>query len=256
MYSDYAQYDAPRHPSPDDAFRSARAIFLDWDGCVMIGGRLISMACDLLARHRDRVIILSNNSTHLPVDFAHTLQQVGISLPPERIILAGTEAVRLAAENHTARTMLLGSPRLKEHARLAGINLVRDGPDQILLTRDTRFTYAKLCRVVAGLQHGAELIVANSDRTHPGADGAIVPETGALLAAIRACVPEASITMIGKPEPLLFARACAVAQVSPHQAVMIGDNPDTDALGARDYGVFPILIGPHGEVSLEDMLSW
>ena len=240
---------------PRRAFERAVAIFLDWDGCVMIGNRLIPAARTLLERHADRIVILSNNSTHLAADFSRTLQRADIALPPERIILAGVEAVRLAGEAKGARTLLLGSARLEGYARQTGLTLVRDAPDQILLTRDTRFTYAKLCRSIDALRGGAELIVANGDLTHPGPDGRIVPETGALLAALRACVPDTALRLVGKPGPSLFARACEVAGVPPHEAIMIGDNPATDGLGAIDYGIFPILIGP-GAVAIEEIAKW
>lgn len=246
----------PSALSSKRAFEEAVALFLDWDGCVMIGNRLIPAARTLLDRHADRVVILSNNSTHLPEDFSRALQRADILLPPERIILAGAEAVRLAGQQKGARTMLLGSVRLKSNARQMGLTLVRDDPDQILLTRDTRFTYAKLRRSVDALNRGAELIVANADLTHPGPNGQTVPETGALLAALRACVPDAMTVMVGKPGPLLFSRACEVAGVSPGQAVMIGDNPETDGKGASDFGILPILIGPGAGVTMEDIARW
>lgn len=250
------RYGAPSSPSPKRAFDNAAAIFLDWDGCVMIGNTLIPAAKTLLERHADRIVILSNNSTHLPEDFTRILNQANVHIPPDRIILAGAEAVRLAMQTPEARTLLLGTTRIKAYARQMGLTLVRDEPDQILLTRDTRFTYAKLCRAGNALRRGAKLIVANVDSTHPGPDGHIVPETGAILAALLACVPTAPMVTVGKPGPLLFARACEVAGVAAHQAVMIGDNPQTDGKGATDYGVYPILIGPDAGLTLNDILNW
>ena len=237
------------------ALHDARAILLDWDGCVMIGERIIPAAQLLIRRHADRIVILSNNSTHIPADFARMLARADAPLPVERIVLAGVEAVNWASQNAVGRLMLFGSTQIKHHARQMGLDLVREEPDAILLTRDARFTYAKLHRAINALRSGARLIVANGDMTHPGAKQQLVPETGALLAALLACVPDADMVMIGKPGPLLFARACAIAGVAPHEAVMIGDNPLTDGKGARDYGIRPILIGPHGDVSLEDLVA-
>lgn len=251
----------PRHSvehfrSADQAFQQAAAIFLDWDGCVMIGNRLMPSARTLLERHADRVVILSNNSTHLPEDFSRILHLADIHVPPERIILAGAEAVRWVTQDKDARIMLLGSARIKGYARHMGLTLVRDEPDQILLMRDTRFTYTKLCRAANALHRGARLIVANSDRTHPGPDGQIVPETGAMLAALLACVPDATVMTVGKPGPILFSRACEIAGVSPYEAIMIGDNPQTDGQGATDYGIFPILVGPDAKLTLDDITNW
>lgn len=242
--------------SSKQAFAEAAALFLDWDGCVMIGNTIVPAARALLARHSGRIVVLSNDSTHLPEDFSRILAASGIVLAPDRIVLAGAEAVRVAAQWKGARTLLLGSAQLKGHARQMGLKLVRDAPDQILLTRDMRFSYAALSVAINALHRGADLIVANGDLTHPGPGGSLVPETGALLAAILACVPGASIRTVGKPGPLLFSRACEVAGVSPQQAVMIGDNPATDGQGARDYGIFPVLVGPSAELTLDDLLNW
>ncbi|MFZ2979541.1 MAG: HAD family hydrolase, partial [Sphingobium sp.] len=77
----------------------------------MIGSRLVPGARTLLQRHGDRIVILSNNSTHLPEDFSRILQQAGVHIPAERIVLAGAEAVRWTSQDKHARVMLLGSAR-------------------------------------------------------------------------------------------------------------------------------------------------
>lgn len=237
------------------AVRDAKAILLDWDGCVMIGERIMPAAQAFIRANAERILILSNNSTHVPQDFARILARAEAPVPVERIVLAGVEAVHWTHANVPGRVMLFGSTQIKHHARQIGLNLVREEPDAILLTRDARFTYAKLHRAINALHQGARLIVANGDTTHPGAKQQLVPETGALLAALLACVPDAEVVTIGKPGPLLFARACAIADVSPSEAVMIGDNPLTDGKGARDYGITPILIGPQGDVSLDELVA-
>lgn len=233
----------------------AAAILLDWDGCVMIGDTIVPAARNFMRQYVEKMVILSNNSTHLPEDFSRILDRSEVHVSTSRIVLAGVETLRWVARQPPARIMLLASTRIKSYARELGLNLVRENPEVIVLMRDARFTYAKLDRAINALRGGARLIVANGDHTHPGAGGRIVPETGALLAAIKTCVPDADTTTIGKPGPFLFERACAVAGVLPQQAVMIGDNPDTDVMGAVDYGIHPILIGPRSTVSLEDLIG-
>jgi ribonucleotide monophosphatase NagD (HAD superfamily) len=73
-----------------------------------------------------------------------------------------------------------------------------------------------------------------------------VPETGALLAAVRAVAPRALEPLIvGKPQPLLFRAAMARAGLEePARAVMIGDNPATDVAGAAALGMRSVLVGP------------
>jgi len=64
-----------------------------------------------------------------------------------------------------------------------------------------------------------------------------VPETGALLAAVLACAGQARCQTIGKPEPPLFLRALSILGASAHDAIMIGDNAETDGAGAARMGM-------------------
>lgn len=236
---------------------TAKGILLDWDGCVAVNNRIMVSARKLIAQHVERVAIISNNSTHLPGDFAAILEENALAIAPERIFLAGVETIRHVAARGFRRVMLLCAPKMRRFAREMGVPLVRDDPDVVVLMRDARFTYAKLERAANALRDGASLIVANADRTHPGAGDRLVPETGALLAALLACVRKAELGMrvIGKPGPLLFERACAQLAIQPHEAVMIGDNPDTDGEGALAFGIRPILVGGASPLRIGHLLE-
>lgn len=246
-----------RHaPAPDDtsgsaiatyhhAVAAAAGIFLDWDGCVVVGNRILPAARNLLARHAEKVAIVSNNSTHRPEQFAEFLAQAGLSIPAARIILAGAEAISwVAGSTDAGRVALFGAPQMRALAIDRGINIVRENPDLVLLMRDKRFGYNQLSRAASALKRGASLVVANADRSHPGIDGDIVPETGALLAALMTCVPGVVPVVIGKPHPLLFKRACEVLKVKSAQALMIGDNAETDIAGADALGIASVHVSP------------
>ena len=240
-----------------EAIRTAKCLLLDWDGCVAIGNKVLPDAAALIARHIERVVILSNNSTDLPSDLAGILQQSGLDLPEDRIFTAGAEAVRIVAARRGARVLLLGSPKMRRLAREMGVDLVRQDADVVLLMRDARFTYAKLMRAANAVRDGAELIATNDDRTHPGLEGRVVPETGALLAALRACLDDTALAplIIGKPGELLFRRACDHLGIQPSEAVMIGYNPATDGEGALNYGIRPILVGGTSSLQMKDLVE-
>ena len=110
--------------------------------------------------------------------------------------------------------------------------------------RDTRFSYSRLERAANALKKGARLIVANPDLTHPGAEGRIKPETGALLSALGACVNLDAVEMeiVGKPKPGLYLKACRALDLSPTDVVMMGDNPATDLAGAEALGMQSLLV--------------
>ncbi|HTN14312.1 MAG TPA: HAD hydrolase-like protein [Sphingomonadaceae bacterium] len=240
-----------------EALEAAKGLLLDWDGCVAVNNRVLPAAARLIARHSDRIAVITNNSTHLPEDFARILARNGLEVPEDRIFTAGLEALHHLAANGASRVLMLASPTMRRHALELGIPLVRENPDFVLLMRDARFTYAKLERAANALRDGAQLLVANADRTHPGSGGRLVPETGALLAALLACVgSQASSPLVfGKPGPLLFERACAHLGIPACDAVMIGDNPETDGEGALKLGIRPILVGGQSPLRLDDLLE-
>lgn len=235
----------------------AEGVLLDWDGCIAIDGKPDPAALRLIAERPGRVAIASNNSTHLPEDFSAMLARWGVSLPAERVILAGVEALKRAHEIGAQRVMVVGDGRMKAYGHSQGLNIVQDNADLIVLLRDPRFTYTRLERAANALKAGAQLIIANPDVTHPGRNGRLVPETGALLAALIACVGAEAPAMeiIGKPNPRLFERACRALQIEPQRAVMIGDNPATDIAGAHAFGLTGILIGAAAGLSFDDLLA-
>jgi HAD superfamily hydrolase (TIGR01450 family) len=247
-------------PELTQAFPNADAIghvLLDWDGCVAFGNAPVPEAVDFIRQWAGRVAIVSNNSTHLPEDFAQILERANAPIAASHIFLAGTEALKRAAELQAGRVMVLGDKRLKAYGLKLGLNLVRESADLVVLLRDTRFSYAKLLRAVNSLKNGAHLVIANPDLTHPGPDGQLVPETGALLAAIRASLEGVAFTseIVGKPSWRLFASACQVLGAQREATLMIGDNPRTDLAGAQSFGLNGVLVGADSPQAFRALLG-
>ena len=222
----------------------ARHLLVDLDGTLVRQQEAIDGAAELLAHFRDRYAIVSNNSTHTAQGLAQRLRRLGLRVPPERIVLAGELAVRQLVEQHAgARVLMIGSPALQRFARAEGCELVQGGADFVLLALDMHFSHARLSVVANELLRGAKLIVTNTDATHPGPQGRVVPETGALLAAVVAASGVQPWRVIGKPAPLLFEEGLRRLGARPESTVVVGDNPLTDAEGAARLGMQCLLVG-------------
>jgi 4-nitrophenyl phosphatase len=224
--------------------QSARGFLIDWDGCCAIDNQLTESAAAFLRAHQTRAAIVSNNSTNTVDDFLEILSNSGITMQREQIVLAGVEAIDRASKAGLVDVMVLGHPRMRAVARNIGIRLNRDEADVVVLLRDTRFSYSRLERAANALRKGARLIVANPDLTHPGAEGRIKPETGALLSALGSCVNLDAVDMevVGKPKPGLYLKACRALDLSPEMVVMLGDNPATDLAGAQGLGMHCLMV--------------
>lgn len=242
---------------PASVIRSVSGIILDWDGCCAIDNILVPEAAAFLRIVGDRVVILSNNSTHMAGDIHAILKQAGIDLPADRILLAGVSAIRHAAARGFRRAMILGSPAMKAYARRCGLEVVREEAQVVIVMRDTRLTYAALERAGNCLAGGADIILANPDGSHRGANARIRPETGAIFAALQAAVDlsETEIEIIGKPSPALFREACRLLGTAPAQTIMIGDNPATDIDGAYELGMPALLVTPSPQAFFQSLLE-
>jgi len=219
------------------------AILCDLDGCLISDNQVLPGAAAFARTCGPRLFVVSNNSTDTPDSLAARLAGIGLPIGADRLILAGVEALDWIARHRPGRRVqIFGSAVLKAEAARRGLNCVDRAPDIVLLTRDTSFSYPLLQRIVAALRTGADLLVSNADGSHPGRDGTPVPETGALLSAVLACLPEQPYTIVGKPEALLFETALDRAGVPASAAVFVGDNPETDGKGAAAAGLDFILV--------------
>jgi 4-nitrophenyl phosphatase len=228
----------------DARLARARHLLVDLDGTLVRQQQAIAGAAELLAHFDGRYAIVSNNSTHTAPGLAQRLRRLGLRVPAERIVLAGELAVRqLVREHPEARVLMAASPALQRYARSQGCQLVPGGADFVLLALDMHFSHARLALVVNELLRGARLLVSNADATHPGPHGRVVPETGALLAAVVAASGVQPMRVTGKPAPLLFEEGLRCLGARPEDTVVVGDNPLTDAEGARRLGMACVLVG-------------
>jgi HAD superfamily hydrolase (TIGR01450 family) len=234
-------------------------VLADLDGCLWSDGALLPGALELARRFPGRLAVVSNNSTHTPAQLASQLRALGLDLPEAHVCLAGALAVELAARRWPgARVLVLGTRALTDLAAAAGLMPDHHSPEVILLARDLDLTFDRLQAAVRAAARGAPAVAANPDLTHPGRNGAVNVETGALISALRAAVPDMEVTVVGKPAPALFAAALQSLGIEARQAVMIGDNPATDIAGAAAAGIAGVLVGGHPDAtagSLQHLLG-
>lgn len=219
-------------------------LIVDLDGTLIREDEPIEGAAELLARFRDRYVIVSNNATHTAHSMARRLARMGLKVEPEHIVLAGEQTIDYMRREHPhARMLLAASPVLQRHALSIGCELVKSDADFVVLALDPGFNRARLGKMANQLRRGARLLVTNGDDNHPGPGGAVVPETGALMAALVAASGVQPWRIIGKPGPLLLEEGLRRLGAQASSTIVIGDNPSTDALGAARLGMRCVLVG-------------
>lgn len=223
---------------------SADAFMIDIDGTLIRGRGAMAGAAELLDRLAGRFVLVSNNSSDTAAGLALRLKGYGLTVDPDRLVLAGETAIRRVAQRHPgSRVLLLASAGLHGLAHELGIRPTGDDPEVVLLARDETFSYDKLRAAANAVRRGARFVVTNPDHFHPDDDYKAVPETGALMQAIIHASGVQPDEIIGKPGPILFEQTLARLGSRPGRTMMIGDNLLTDAAGAVAIGMAYLMIG-------------
>ena len=112
--------------------------------------------------------------------------------------------------------------------------------DAVVVGLDPLVDYRTIGIAATAIRQGAPFIATNADLRYPTPDG-FMPGAGAIVAAVRAAA-DADPLVIGKPEPAMFRAILESAGVAPADALVIGDNPDSDIPAARRAGIPSVLV--------------
>lgn len=234
-------------------------LVFDLDGVVYLGDTPIPGAIpslNNLASDGHSLYYLTNNSTRSRQDYADKLTRMGIDVASHQVMTSayatGLYLRSIGAEGRTV--YVVGEVGLRREMELAGLRVIAEAEatraDYVVAGLDRQLTYAKLARAHHEITvNGAEFIATNRDATYPMESGEI-PGGGAMVAPIE-CSTGIRPISIGKPEPQTWERILALADARPDQALMVGDRPETDIMGAKRVGLRTALVLT-GVASAED----
>ncbi|GAB2848590.1 HAD-IIA family hydrolase [Streptomyces deserti] len=225
-----------------------RGVLIDIDGVLTVSWRPLPGAVDALRKVRETgvgVTLVTNTTSRTRVSIAETLADVGFPVSAEDILTApAATAAYLAEHSPGARCALLNSGDIAED--LDGVTVVDvmdtdPVPDVVLVGgAGPEFGYAALNHAFGHLQRGARLVAMHRNLYWRTDDG-LQLDSGAFLAGLeQAARTEAEIT--GKPSRAFFEAALARLGVDAGEAVMVGDDIESDVLAAQLAGVTGVLV--------------
>lgn len=229
-----------------------KAFLFDLDGCLYYGDVIAPGAIMLLEQLRadgKQIRFVTNNSRQQGTEIASKLRAMGLMALPDDVITA-TDCVGLyLMEAYGKATVkVAGSTGLQDAIEAAGHCVIPIGSDKkadvVVIGRDTEFHYETLSGIVQAIDRGAIPVSANPDTFHPGINGVKVPETGSLCAAVEAIFGK-EIAYVGKPANFMFRHALRGMDAIPEEAVMVGDNLNTDIAGGAVAGLTTVWVKGH-----------
>ncbi len=214
--------------------KEIKGLLLDIDGVLYEGDEAIPGAIDTIgeigARYPIRYITNTTRKTHEMVYLK--LLKMGFDIKSESIFTALDATARFLDEKGAKGFFLLYKTVADEFIEYMG-----EVPDYVVVADAyTDFTYDKLNTAFRHLMNGAKLLAVAKNRYFRDKDGALSLDAGGFVALLEfAARKEASI--LGKPSPDFFRLACASMGLEPGEVLMVGDDIESDVLGAQRAGM-------------------
>jgi len=239
----------------NEKLKDIQGFLLDMDGTFYLGEHLIEGAeqfINLLQKQGKKYLFLTNNSSSRGYRYAEKITRLGIPMSEESVLTSG-EATALYLKEHypKANLFVVGTPELEYEFREHGFNLVQQDPDLLILGFDQTLTYKKLWMLCDFIRIGVPYIATHPDFNCPTETG-FMPDTGAMIAFVKASTGREPDLIIGKPNNLIVEVASLKMGIPVEKLAMIGDRLYTDIALGQSSGIVTILVLT-GETKKEDL---
>jgi HAD superfamily hydrolase (TIGR01458 family) len=229
---------------------SVRAVLIDIDGVLTVSWQPLPGAVEALREIREAglaVALVTNTTSRTRASIAATLADAGFPVAAGDVLTAPAVTAAYLAEHWPgARCALLNSGDIREDLDLEGVTVLDtddtdDVPDVVVVGgAGPEFDYAALDRAFGHLQRGAGLVAMHRN-LYWRTDAGLRLDSGAFLVGLeQAARVEAEVT--GKPSAAFFAAALAHLGVGARDALMIGDDIESDVLAAQRASVTGVLV--------------
>ena len=227
-------------------FENIRVFLFDLDGVLSVGkenprylgGREVVEKIKSSGR---KVAVLTNDSTHTRREIHHNLLSLEFKFDYDEILTSSyLTATYLTQRFGKARFFLVGEEGLRRELEAVDHIATEKDPDVVVVGIDRQLTYNKLDRALQLLRNGAVLIGSYGGAVYMSDHGPAL-SAGPIIKALEYGADKGAV-MIGKPSPRMFRLALQRIHEQPKKAVMVGDQLETDILGAHRAGVHSILV--------------
>ena len=226
------------------ALEGIKAVFLDLDGTIYLGGELIDGALDFLQRCDDQGVkrfFLSNNSSRSVAQYVKKLEKMGIPATSDDVLLSTHDCIAWLKRNNVTETYCVGTQGMCEMLEAEGISTRSTNPQYVVLGYDTETTYERLEKASLYLHAGVPLMASHPDMVCPSPDGGL-PDIGAFLALFKATTGVEPTHISGKPNPGMILHKIEALGLKPEECAMVGDRLYTDIAMANRANCMGILV--------------
>lgn len=190
-----------------------------------------------------KLLVLTNDSTDSSEEIFRRFSQLDIDVKREEILTSGMLAADYIVGKFGvgSKYFLVGEDGLDKELRRVGLKPTQSAnADVVVVGLDRHLTYDLLERARQTVANGAEIVATHKSPVFMYRNGPALA-AGPIVASIEYATGKKA-TVIGKPSPIMFRIALKKARCQKDDAVMTGDQLDTDILGANRAGIDSVLV--------------
>mgnify|MGYP000000897857 FL=1 len=222
-----------------------KGYLIDLDGTIYLGKEPIPAGKRFIERLQHAQIpflFVTNNTTKRPAVVANRLAtEFDIHVAPETVYTATLATIDYMNDKQLAKTVyVIGEAGLIEPILEASYIWDEVNPAYVVVGLDSNVTYEQFALATLAIKRGAHFIGTNPDKNIPTERG-LLPGAGALLSFL-ATATQVDPVCIGKPEAIIMEKALAHLGCSKEEAVMVGDNYETDITAGIKNGIDSLLV--------------
>jgi HAD superfamily hydrolase (TIGR01458 family) len=219
-----------------------KAVLLDLDGVLYIEEEPIPAAADAVDSLREQGFALrfvTNTTSRSRAATLDKLLRLGFAVEPHELVTPAALAVRYCVERGYRRVSLLMNDEVKQDFDELEQD---DRRAQAVIVGDLgeRFAYATLNAAFRLLMAGAELVALQKNRYWLREDGLSL-DVGPFVAALE-YASGGHAYVVGKPAQGFFAEILADLGVHAGEALMVGDDIESDIGGALAARLSAVLV--------------
>lgn len=238
----------------DAKLSGIKAVFLDLDGTIYLGGNLIPGALEFLDRCENQGVkryFLSNNSSKSVEQYVAKLNAMNITCAADDVLLSTHDLLSWLQKENITKTWAIATKGMCQMMEAVGISTRDDNPQYVVLGYDTEIDYEKISTGSIHMHRGVPLVASHPDMVCPSPDGGL-PDVGAYLAMLKATTGKDPVHITGKPNPGMIMHKIEELGLSPRECAMVGDRLYTDMEMANQAGCVSVLV-LSGEATRTDL---
>jgi NagD protein len=217
-----------------------RAVICDIDGVLLHDNQAIDGAPGFVSRLREQgnpLVLLTNYPSQTAGDLQNRLAASGFDVAPENFYTSAMATADFLAAQDGRKAFVVGEGGLTKELYDVGFTITDIDPDFVVVGETRSYNWDMIQKAAYFIMQGARFIATNPDVAGPRG----FPACGALCAPIERITGKQPLYM-GKPQAWMMRSALNRLGAHSENAIIIGDNMQTDILAGIQSGVETILV--------------